>query len=143
MAILLCSVESFAAHPLVTDDAGTIGKRAFQAELNTEFSADKERDDGITTKEHVTETATILTYGASEDIDIVLGLPYQWIRVKEDGDVTTDVDGISDLSLEIKWRFFEKDGTGLALKPGITLPTGDEEKGLGNGRISFYRIKGN
>ncbi|MEW6116566.1 MAG: transporter, partial [Nitrospirota bacterium] len=60
---------------------------------------------------------------------------YQWIRTKEDG-VTTSVDGISDISLEVKWRFYEKDGLGFALKPGITLPTGDDEDGLGTGRAT-------
>jgi hypothetical protein len=44
--------------------------------------------------------------------------------------------GVGDASLELKWRFFEREGFSLAIKPGVTLPTGDEERGLGNGRIA-------
>jgi hypothetical protein len=128
---------SYAAHPLITDDTGTLGKGKFQLEVNSEFSHDKETEEGVTTKETGGEVAAILSYGIIDNVDIVLGLPYQWTKTKEDGEVTSDVDGISDISLEAKWRFFEKDGLSFALKPGITLPTGDENKGLGNGRASY------
>ncbi|MFZ5997119.1 MAG: transporter [Nitrospirota bacterium] len=127
---------SFAAHPLITDDSGTQGKGKFQVEVNSEFSYDKEKEDGITTKERVSELSTILSYGVADNVDVVLGVPYQWIRTEEDG-VTASVDGISDVSLEIKWRFYEKDGLSFALKPGITLPTGDDEDGLGAGRATY------
>lgn len=45
--------------------------------------------------------------------------------------------GISDLSLEVKWRFSEKEDLSFALKPGITIATGNEKKGLGKGRSSY------
>ena len=143
---LLCTVlffvvglaaTSHAAHPLITDDAGTQGKGKFQLEVNGEFNYDKETEEEVTTKETGGEVAPILSYGIADNLDIVLGVPYQWFRVKEDGDVTDKEDGISDMSLELKWRFYEKDGLSLALKPGITLPTGDDEKGLGTGRETY------
>jgi len=43
----------------------------------------------------------------------------------------------SDTSLEARWRFFAKDGFGLALKPGITLPTGKYEDEFGSGRVTY------
>ncbi len=58
-------------------------------------------------------------------------------RVEDSGTVTMQ-DGISDMSLEMKWRFYEKDGLSFALKPGITFPTGDDEKGLGSGRVTYH-----
>ncbi len=128
---------AFAAHPLITDDTGTQGKGKFQLEVNSEFIYDKETEEGITKKETGGEVATLLSYGIADNLDIVLGLPYQWKKVKEDGIVTSDEDGMSDISLELKWRFFEKDGLSFALKPGITLPTGDENKGLGTGRTTY------
>ena len=128
---------SFAAHPLITDDTGTQGKGKFQLEVNSEFTYDKETEDGVTTKETGGEVATILSYGLIDNVDIVLGVPYQWKKDKEDSEVTSKEDGISDMSLELKWRFYEKDRLTFALKPGITLPTGDENKGLGNGRASY------
>jgi hypothetical protein len=41
------------------------------------------------------------------------------------------------MRLDLKRRFFEKDGWGLALKPGITLPVGNADKGLGGGRTTY------
>lgn len=137
VVVLLWSGLAFAAHPLITDDTGTQGKGKFQLEVNSEFNYDKETEEGVTTKETGGEVATALSYGITDSIDVVLGTPYQWFKVKEDGDVTDKEDGISDMSLELKWRFYEKDGLSLALKPGITLPTGDEEKGLGTGRATY------
>ncbi len=126
-----------AAHPLITDDTGTQGKGRFQVEVNSEFTYEKETSDGVTTKETGGEIATILSYGVIDNVDIILGLPYQWIKTEEDGEVTSDVDGISDMSLEVKWRFYEHEGLSLALKPGITFPTGDRDKGLGTGKATY------
>lgn len=143
VVVLLWSGLAFAAHPLITDDAIIQGKGKFQVEVNSEFSYDKEKKfnedagDWATEKTTGGEVATILSYGITDSADIVFGLPYQWEKTKEDGTVTSDVDGISDISVELKWRFYEKDGLTFALKPGITLPTGDENKGLGNGRAAY------
>ena len=46
--------------------------------------------------------------------------------------------GISDTVFDVKWRFFEKDGLGLAFKPGVSFPTGDDEKGLGTGKTGYH-----
>jgi hypothetical protein len=127
----LCAV-SYAAHPLITDDTGTQGKGNFQLELNSEFAHDDE--DGAT--EDAFEFTSGLSYGIADTVDIVLGIPYQHIRLKEDGQKYSE-DGLSDISLEFKWRFYEKDGLSFALKPGITLPTGDDEKGLGAGKVTY------
>jgi len=127
------STVSYAAHPLITDDTGTQGKGRFQLEVNGEYGHDKE--DGVTTK--TTQVAAALSYGVTESVDIVLGIPYQYIRTKDSGTVTNEK-GISDIGIELKWRFYEADGLSLALKPGLTLPTGDEEKGLGSGRATYH-----
>lgn len=44
---------------------------------------------------------------------------------------------MSDSTLELKWRFYEADGFSLALKPGLLLPTGNEDRGLGTGKTSW------
>ncbi len=54
------------------------------------------------------------------------------IALTDDGMVTHD--GTSDSSLDLKWRFLKKPNLSFALKPGVTLPTGDETKGLGSGK---------
>jgi hypothetical protein len=39
--------------------------------------------------------------------------------------------------VEVKWRFLEKDGFALALKPGVILPSGNDQKGLGAGKTGY------
>jgi len=123
--------NSYAAHPLITDDTGTQGKGKFQLELNSEYGVDKE--DGVTSKTF--EFAPTLSYGLTDTIDIVLGVPYQHFKVEDT--VTKKESGLSDTSVEVKWRFFEKDGLSFAVKPGISIPTGDENKGLGTGKVGY------
>jgi hypothetical protein len=137
LGVLLWSAAAFAAHPLITDDTGTQGKGKMQLEINGETGYDKEKEDGVTIKARESEIAAAFSYGIRDNIDIVIGLPYVWIEEKEDGEITADENGISDVSLEVKWMFYENGGLSLALKPGITLPAGDEEKGLGSGRMSY------
>ncbi|GER92463.1 transporter [hot springs metagenome] len=134
MATVFCSIPviSFAFHPLITDDTGTQGKGKFQLEINGEYGHDKE--DGVT--KNTTQTVTTLTYGWLDNMDIAIGMPYQYIRTKDSEGITRH-DGMSDLSIDLKWRFHERDGFSLALKPGITLPTGDYERGLGAGRMTY------
>jgi hypothetical protein len=131
-ATVMTAGSAFAAHPLITDDTGTQGKGKFQLEMNSEFS--NESEDGAT--EEVFEFSPVLSYGLTDNVDIVLGVPHQHIWLKEDGQKSTE-NGLSDISLELKWRFYEKEGLSLALKPGISLPTGDDEKGLGAGKAIY------
>lgn len=123
---------SFAAHPLVTDDTGTQGQGNFQLEATVEYGHDK--DARLTTR--TTEAATTLSYGILESWDIVFGVPYQFIQTKGENS-TSKVDGISDVSMKIKWRFYNLDGLSFALKPGMTFPTGNHSKGLGGGQFSY------
>lgn len=131
---------ALAAHPLITDDAGTNGGGNRQLELNGEYGRDKERSAGVLTEEGAGEIATSFSYGVSDAVDVVLGLPYQWARSEEDGVETGDEDGIGDTSLEVKWRFYENNGLSLAVKPGISLPSGNKDKGLGNGRATYGAV---
>jgi hypothetical protein len=61
-------------------------------------------------------------------------MPYEKTKIREDGDTIHNEDGIADLTLEAKWRFFEKGGFAMALKPGVSFPTGNHNKGFGTGR---------
>ncbi|MBI4680790.1 MAG: transporter [Nitrospirae bacterium] len=146
VVVLLWFSSAFGAHPLITDDAGTQGRKKFQIEVNSEFSYDKEKKfsedtgDWVTEKTTGGEIATNLSYGVDDYTDIVIGLPYQWSEVKENDIVASDEDGVSDMSMEMKWRFYEKDGLNFALKPGVTLPTGDDERGLGSGRTTYSMV---
>lgn len=135
--VFLASSVAWGSHPLITDDAETQGKGNFQVEVNGQYDFDKETVDGVTAESTGAEVMTILSYGLTDNTDLVLSLPYQWAKVKEDGVTVYDEKGISDTTVEVKWRFFDKDGLLLALKPGVILPTGNESRGLGAGRVGY------
>ncbi len=136
-AVLFISSDAWGAHPLITDDAETQGKGKVQVEVNGRYDTDKETSNGVTAESTGAQVMTILSYGLTGNADLVLSLPYQWVKVKEEGVTIYDERGISDTTFEVKWRFFEKDGLTLALKPGVIVPTGNESRGLGAGRIGY------
>jgi hypothetical protein len=140
MSVFLSSMAggaAFGAHPLITDDTGTQGKGKFQLEMNGKAARDKEILGGVDTREESRELAVALASGATDTVDLVVGLPWIRSRMKENGATVSDESGAGDASLEVKWRFLDRGGFSLAMKPGLTLPTGNEERGLGNGRPSF------
>lgn len=139
IVLLVLPAAAWAAHPLITDDAGTQGRGKFQLEVNSQYDSDKETINGVSVKSTGGQAGATLSYGVIENADLVLNLPYVWGKVTQDGVSVYDEKGLSDISFEVKWRFFEKDGLSFGLKPGISLPTGDDEKGLGAGKTG-YRV---
>ncbi|MDP3542576.1 MAG: transporter [Elusimicrobiota bacterium] len=130
--LLAClAAPASAEHPLITDDAGTQGRGKIQLELVAEYA--RSEDAGTVEKIFVGPTMPVLSIGLLDSVDLVSGISYQRTSV-EDGESRTTQSGAADFALDVKWRFYERDGLGLALKPGLTLPTGDETKGLGAGK---------
>ncbi|MEK6744455.1 MAG: transporter [Nitrospirota bacterium] len=130
-------VVSRAMHPLITDDDGTQGKGKYQFEVNASYGKDRIADAGSTVRTVGSGLVANLTYGAAEALDVFVETPYAWWRAKTDGDVLGSERGIADVSVGAKWRFFEKDGLCFAVKPAITIPTGDENKELGTGKAGY------
>lgn len=132
---------SWAAHPFITDDTGTQGKGNWQLELQYEYGRNDATADvggGSVRQESRSSVFTpVLTYGVIDSLDIALGLNRVSERVTENGAVVEDTSGVGDSTIELKWRFYEANGLSFALKPGMVLPTGDENKGLGNGKTSW------
>lgn len=123
---------SFAAHPLITDDTQTQGKGKKQLEINGQIDSDQENS----LKTEKTQIGLILSYGLTDQLDLLLGIPYQIMRTKENTAIFME-NGWGDVSWEVKWRFYQGEKFSLALKPGLTLPLGNEEKGFGSGEITF------
>ena len=121
-----------AAYPLITDDTGTQGRGGFQTEFNGMLGHDKEGR----TQERTHESVTTVSYGLADSTDLVLGVPYRISKVRDEAGALKSR-GMSDVSLEIKWRFFQIDGLSLAFKPGLTFPTGNHKKGAGTGRVTY------
>ncbi|MCX8070233.1 MAG: transporter [Thermodesulfovibrionales bacterium] len=137
MVAILMSSTAFAG-PLITDDTGTLGKGKFQFELKGEYSKDKTDENGVNLKFKSSTIQTDITYGVVDTIDLVFGFPYNQYELKENERVVSKESGVSDLSIDLKWRFYEtKDNWSFALKPSLTLPTGKAEKGLGTGKPSY------
>ncbi len=132
IAGIFCA-PAYAAIPLITDDTGTQGKGKFQLELFGEYGHDKE--ESVTNKNG--DLSATLTYGISDPVDIILTIPYSSWRSDDSVSVSRE-HGLSDLAIESKWRFYEKEGLSFALKPGFTIPTGNDEKDLGNGKMTYY-----
>jgi hypothetical protein len=108
--------SAYAAHPLVSEDTGTQGVGGYQVEINTDWL----KDEGVKTR---IATAT-LTRGVLDNLDTFINLPY----------TLSEPNGFNDVSIGIKWRFFEADGFSMGLKPEYRLASGDQEKSLGDGR---------
>jgi hypothetical protein len=130
LSLSLTAGNVFAA--LIPDDAETAGQGGLVLELNTEFGSDKEG--GLRVRGAEIEAA--ITYGLIDNLDLVIAVPYQFERVKFAGESESE-NGLADITVELKWNFYQAERGHYALKPAITLPTGDEDKGLGNGKVSY------
>lgn len=122
-----------AAHPLVSDDTGTQGDRRYAVEVGAGWATD--RADGTLTQGG--STAAVLSFGAAERVDLVLGVPAAWNRTRLGGALVDESAGASDATLELKWRLLDAGPFSLAVKPGLTLPTGDARRGLGAGSMGY------
>jgi hypothetical protein len=124
---------AWAAHPLVSDDTGTQGDRRLALELNAQAGRDRTAE----TLDEAAAAAAILSVGVGDAVDLVLGLPTAWTRTRAGGEILARGAGVTDATLELKWRFLELGGFSLALKPGVSLPTGDPLLGLGSGDVGY------
>ena len=122
---LLAPCGVLAAHPLVTDDAGTLGRGKLQMELASEVGSHRQGQGSVELKESMGEVAAVLSLGLLENVDLVLGAPWAWSRTSQGGAVVSDEKGFGEATVELKWRFFEREGFSLALKPGLTFGGGD------------------
>ncbi|MBP1749463.1 MAG: hypothetical protein H6Q52_2002 [Deltaproteobacteria bacterium] len=135
--IVFTAGSAFAAYPLVTDDTGTQGRGKFQVELNGEYAHDSEKSSEGKVRENAGALETVFSAGLIDSIDLVFAVPYVWSRAKVGGIVDSDTDGLGDVSLELKWRFFEKKGFSLAFKPSVSFPSGNTDKVLGAGKVGY------
>lgn len=138
-AALLATSPTFArgAHPLATDDTGTQGYRRFQLELTAEHGRNASTVADLRRVDLTGEAAVALSVGLGDSVDLVVGLPTAWGRSRLDGALVAEQAGLSDSAVEVKWRCFERGGLSAAVKPGITLPTGEPRDGLGTGRPGY------
>jgi hypothetical protein len=132
---------AWAGHPFITDDAGTQGIGNWQLELmgqqNRHEALASTSGGSVQQRSRGELFNPVLTYGLSDNVDVALGLNYIRNRITENGLVVDEVRGTADSTVEVQWKFFDVGGWSLAVKPGISLPNGDETRGLGFGRTSW------
>ena len=102
LLLLLClaAPAALADHPLITEDTGVLGKGRWQLELHGEQARDQGR--------RRTEGSVVLGYGIADKADLQLELPY----VRHEG--------AGDLSLALKWRFYEREPFSVVVKPVVS-----------------------
>lgn len=130
LALAACAhwaMPAHAAHPLLTEDTGTQGAGGTQLEITYDQSTTRAADTR-TRGQHLT---VVLSYGLTDTLDLIVGLPYE--RITERGATNTRVKGYADMEIAAKWRFYEDGPLSIALRPGLGLPTGNEDRGLGSG----------
>ena len=143
LVLFLAAVPSTgrSAPPYVTDDAGTQGRGNWQLEVTGDYVYHDRtavlNAVSVNQDRKVTLVGPVLTYGVTENVDVAIGTFYLRDRIDENGVTVKDASGATDSTIEVKWRFYEREGLSLAVKPGLLLPTGDENKGLGTGEVSW------
>lgn len=138
LLFIFCPASSYATMPLVTDDTGTLGKEKIQVEIGYENSRVTYQSAGKLYKLTDNTATATASYGVLDNIDLIASIPFKWYDYRKNEVVYDEQSAISDIALQLKWRFFQtkKKGLSLALKPGIILPTGNENDNLGNGKMS-------
>jgi hypothetical protein len=133
-ALGLCCREASAFHPLIGEDTAFLGKDVKQAELGFGHMVSREGAD-----RYANSGSAEFSYGLFERVDVLLSAG--WHGWTSQG---ISESGLSDVSLETKFPVAEKAGWTLALKPGFSLPAGDESKslGAGEGGVWLYGIAG-
>lgn len=135
--VLMIATSALAGGPpLISDDAGTVDVGKVEIELNGSYTADKEAQHGITAKSVSTDAEMKISTGLYRGVGISIAVPYSInAREESDGVLVSNTEGFGDLTLEIKYAFAEIAGINLAIKPGLTFPTG--KTGLSDEHLQY------
>ena len=139
-AVLLVPKDSRSAHPLATEDGGTVGGGTIEAEMGYEYGSLRQNVDGLVAREDVAEAALNLAFGIIDDLDLLVFTPILWTPSRDDGSLASEFAGLGDMCVEVKWNFFRNNSFALTLKPTLGIPTGDSAKGLGAGVLSYGAV---
>lgn len=98
--------------PMITDDPGTPGKGKW--EINTSFNSD------ISPVQQILKTPLLdINYGYDERTQLKIEFPY--LLIKTDSNQFNDRFG--DISMGVKYRFFDNDILSLSIYPQFTVST--------------------
>ena len=127
LALCLAATSAMAGPPFVTDDPDPVDRG--HAEVNAIYQEVRTSDGraGVLTGE--------LNQGCARETQCHVAVPLAFDR--PDGGPSRT--GVGDIELGVKFRFLhdEDSAWSAATYPTLTLPTGDESRGLGNGRTQL------
>jgi len=114
--------------PLVTEDAGTVDKGAYEVELAFDYSQDNNKD-----KNYLPSFQ--LAYGLSERTELALSGGYIFKDLHDNG----REDGWSDMVAYLKYRVWGEGDwyPAFTIKPHLKIPTADVDRGLGSGKVDY------
>lgn len=132
--IFLCGGDSaLATLPLSVDEADTQDPNTFQLETGAGYERDA--------RCHHIDVPLALTYGVMPRWDIAAGFGGQLeqrTQHQHEG-ISKHASGLADLNLATKWMYLTE-STYLprqTLCPSVTLPTADDDEGLGSGETDY------
>lgn len=96
------------------------------------FEYEKTDGEGAITRTHKVDN--IITYGVHDKLDLILEVPYKYVRNVDDGD---NYSGLDDLGIFPAYKFYNKDNLSLYAIPELTIPTGNYQQGGGKGKMTF------
>lgn len=131
LALLWSPQAVRAAHPLITEDAATQGRGRFELEIGNAWTRDG--------SDRSFEFGPQLSYGALPQLDLILRPTWLDQRMAQDTG-TVHASGLGDTAADLKWQFLKRDPLSLAVRAGISAPTGDADRGLGLGKASFHGL---
>lgn len=118
------SGSAAAFHPLVTDDTVMMGLDGRQIRSGILYSVSRQGPD-----RYSTGAFTELSYGLFSGVDVMITVPWQgW---SSHGIAKS---GLGDVLVETKFPAGRRSGWNFALKPGFSLPAGNEAQSLGAGK---------
>lgn len=119
---------------LTGEDTRFLGRDGKQMEGWLDYSVSREGPD-----RYGTSASAKLTYGLWDKLDLMVTVPWHGWNSRGISE-----SGLGDALLEAKFQAAGKSGWNLALKPGFSLPAGDEAKSLGAGKggVWVYAIAG-
>ncbi len=123
LPLLLAATPAFAVSPLVTDDADTVDRGQLQLNTGWQFSRT------ASTKSSAIPLNPVYGIAARGEFGLTFG--YQWRN-----EAGHEADGLTDLTLETKWRLLGKadDNFKVSARFDLKLPTAPDESSLGTGK---------
>lgn len=129
IAACLITAPVWAATPLLTDDANTLGAGEGQFEVCGRVGFDRDVTDGVTTKSTTPQITTALTYGVADQVDLVLEFARTWGTSSTAGVDSSEPDA-ADFKISSKVKAYEAGGYIFSIRPDLGYsyrPAGDSK----------------